>query len=199
MIASVKGSIKHLGLSNAVIEVGGVGMLINIPASLAASLVVGKSTELFTQLVVREDSLTLYGFESLAAREFFELLQSVSGIGPKVAQSALSIFDERELASAIAHEDLVTLERIPGLGKKGVARLVLELKEKVEHLAGTLSSNSGAAWRASLSSALMGLGYSQKECDAAMDKVSVELGAAAITTGLPDLLKSALQNLGRSI
>ena len=82
MIASVKGPVKHLGISSAVIEVGGVGMLVNIPASLAASLVVGRSTELFTQLVVREDSLTLYGFESMAAREFFELLQSVSGIGP---------------------------------------------------------------------------------------------------------------------
>lgn len=197
MIASVKGPVKHVGISSAVIEVGGVGMLVNIPASLAASLVVGRSTELFTQLVVREDSLTLYGFESMAAREFFELLQSVSGIGPKVAQSALSLMDDKELASAIAHEDTATLERIPGLGKKGVARLILELKEKVAHLSGGTTMQTGAAWRTSLASALTGLGYSQKECDAAMDKVSSELGSTAVNTPLSELLKSALQNLGR--
>jgi Holliday junction DNA helicase RuvA len=198
MIASVHGVVKHLGIGSAVIEVGGVGILVHIPASLAATLIVGKTTELFTQLVVREDSLTLYGFETLAAREFFELLQSVSGIGPKVAQSALSIFDEREIASAIANEDNATLEKIPGLGKKGVARLILELKEKVGHLPLSQRAQSAQAWRLSLTSALIGLGYSQKESDAAIDKVSGELGSSAASTPLSELLKFALQNLGRN-
>ena len=134
MIASVSGVVKAITLNSAVIEVGGVGILISLPARFAASLAVGKHVDIFTTLVVREDSLTLFGFERSAAREFFELLQTVSGIGPKVAQSALSIYEPEELAGAIASENSALLERIPGLGKKGAQRAVLELKEKVANL-----------------------------------------------------------------
>ena len=198
MIASVSGSVKHISLTTVVIEVGGVGMLVHVPASLAASLVVGRQAELSTTLVVREDALTLYGFESPSARDFFELLQTVSGIGPKVAQSALSMMDENELASAIAHEDNATLEKIPGLGKKGVQRLLLELKDKVKTYSSESMKRSAAPWRISITEALINLGYSQKESESAIDALAADLGTQIAQQPIADILKLALQNLGRA-
>ncbi|CAB4617906.1 unannotated protein [freshwater metagenome] len=172
-------------------------MLVHVPSSLAATLVLGKNAELATTLVVREDALTLYGFESSHARDFFELLQTVSGIGPKVAQSALSMMNEVELSTAIASGDNLALERIPGLGKKGVQRLILELKEKV---GSTSHSHAPAAqlWRASITEALINLGYSQRESDKAIDVVASEFGAQVSAQPVAELLKLALQQLGRS-
>ena len=119
MIASLSGVVKSTSLNSAVVEVGGVGLLVQVSPRVAASLTVGLSTHLHTTLLVREDSLTLYGFENSSDRELFELLQTVTGIGPKVAQSSLSVFDAPEIVSAIINEKATVLERIPGLGKKG--------------------------------------------------------------------------------
>ncbi|CAB4955253.1 unannotated protein [freshwater metagenome] len=200
MIASISGTVKQISLTSVVIEVGstgGIGMLVHVPSSLAATLVLGKNAELATTLVVREDALTLYGFESSHARDFFELLQTVSGIGPKVAQSALSMMNEVELSTAIASGDNLALERIPGLGKKGVQRLILELKDKV---GSTSQSHAPAAqlWRASITEALINLGYSQRESDKAIDVVASEFGAQVSAQPVAELLKLALQQLGRS-
>ena len=128
MIASISGIVKSSGSTSAVIEVGGVGILVQVTAKTAANLKPGKSADLYTSLVVREDSLTLYGFDSNSVREMFETLQTVSGIGPKVSQSALSIYDPSEIANAINNADASLLERIPGLGKKGAQRAIIELK-----------------------------------------------------------------------
>jgi Holliday junction DNA helicase RuvA len=118
VIASLSGIVKSSGTTSAVIEVGGVGILVHLTAKTAGNLKPGKPGEVYTSLVVREDSLTLYGFDTYAAREMFETLQSVSGIGPKVSQSALSIYEPSEIANAINGGEASVLERIPGLGKK---------------------------------------------------------------------------------
>ncbi len=200
MIASISGVISALGLSSAVIEVGGVGIQVQLPARTAMELRLGNVAHLHTSLIVREDSLTLYGFESAAARDFFELLQTVSGIGPKVAQSALSVLGERELVSAISTGNASILEKIPGLGKKGSARVVLELKEKVgalpQHRGETTNSSS---WRESLTSALMNLGYTARDAESAASSVAEEIGAAISEKPIAEILKIALQSRGRSI
>ena len=199
MIASVSGVVKAATLNSAVIEVGGVGIQVALPARFAASLVVGTHAEIFTTLVVREDSLTLFGFERSNSRDFFDLLQTVSGIGPKVAQSALSIYEPEELVSAIASENTAALERIPGLGKKGAQRTVLELKDKVSDLARTQSSDKGAKshWRTQLQSALIGLGFTARDAEATIDAVASDLGKKVDETDISELLKLALQNRGR--
>ena len=182
------------------IEVGGIGYGVSLPARLAVSLVVGSSVDLHTVLVVREDSLTLFGFETASARDFFELLQTVSGIGPKVALSALSIYEVEEIASAIISENAAALERIPGLGKKGASRAILELTEKVSNL--QLSANAKASvksqWRIQLNGALIGLGYTARDADSIIEGVAQEFGSKADSTDISLLLRSALAGKGRS-
>jgi Holliday junction DNA helicase RuvA len=199
MIASVSGVVKATTLNSAVIEVGGVGIQVALPARFAASLIIGTHAEIFTTLVVREDSLTLFGFDRANSRDFFDLLQTVSGIGPKVAQSALSIYEPEELASAIASENSAALERIPGLGKKGAQRTVLELKDKVSDLARTQSSGLSAHshWRTQLQSALIGLGFTARDAESTIDVVASDLGAKVDQTDISQLLKLALQTRGR--
>jgi len=188
MIASVSGVVKAVRSGSVVVEVGGVGLLINVPARIAAGLVTGTSTSLHTVLVVREDALTLYGFESVLAREIFELLQTVTGIGPKVAQSALNVYDSEEILSAIKNEQSELLERIPGLGKKGAQRLVLELKDKLDVYAVSEISDSGA-WRDQLNSALVGLGFSARESQERIEQ---------LTTQFKDLSKEPISELLRA-
>ena len=199
MIASVSGVVKATTLNSAVIEVGGVGIQLSLPARFAASLVIGTHAEIFTTLVVREDSLTLFGFDRANSRDFFDLLQTVSGIGPKVAQSALSIYEPEELASAIASENSAALERIPGLGKKGAQRTVLELKDKVNDLARTQTPGASAHshWRTQLQSALIGLGFTARDAESTIDVVASDLGAKVDQTDISQLLKLALQSRGR--
>lgn len=162
MISSLTGKVKHLSTSNLVVDISGVGISVNVPARVAAQSNLGSAIELHTYLVVREDALTLYGFLDLIDRNFFELLLSVTGIGPKVAQAILSLNDAAGVAQAISTGDLKTLESIPGLGKKGAQRLVLELKDKVSLY---LQHESKSANQISnqVEVALQGLGYSVKE------------------------------------
>ena len=188
MIASVSGVVKAVRSGSVVVEVGGVGLLINVPARIAAGLVAGTSSSLHTVLVVREDALTLYGFESVLAREIFELLQTVTGIGPKVAQSALNVYESEEILSAIKNEQSELLERIPGLGKKGAQRLVLELKDKLDVYAVSEISDSGA-WRDQLNSALVGLGFSARESQERIEQ---------LTTQFKDLSKEPISELLRA-
>lgn len=198
MIASLSGVVKSTSLNSAVVEVGGVGLLVQVSPRVAASLTVGLSTHLHTTLLVREDSLTLYGFENSSDRELFELLQTVTGIGPKVAQSSLSVFDAPEIVSAIINEKATVLERIPGLGKKGAQRLILELKEKVKNFSSTHSKElSSASWREQLFEALIGLGFTSKDTDEAMDLVAAHFGSELASTDVSALLKFALQTRGR--
>jgi holliday junction DNA helicase RuvA len=166
MISSLSGKVASTTLNNnvntVVLEIGGIGISINVPNRVIESIKIGDQIQLQTYLVVREDALTLYGFTEMADRSLFELLLTVTGVGPKVAQSILGINPASVVAAAIKNNDLKVLEAIPGLGKKGAQRLVLELKDK-------LASYSNAPASANLSikdqveSALQGLGYTVKE------------------------------------
>jgi len=191
MIASLTGVVKSVTAQSAVIEVGGVGILVQLTSRYGASLVVGRTASLHTTLLVREDSLTLFGFESIEERALFELLQTVTGIGPKVAQSALSIYESQEIQRAIAQENSGLLEKIPGLGKKGAARLVLELKDKVSATTGSLPSIK-SEWRDQLLEALTGLGFTSRESGDAVESVNEQYPDAS-DRSLETLLKFALQ------
>ncbi|MEJ0014894.1 MAG: Holliday junction branch migration protein RuvA [Actinomycetota bacterium] len=190
MIASLSGTIKAIRSQSIIVEVGGVGMLVNVSPRVSAAHAVGTSISLHTVLVVREDALTLYGFETAPARDLFELLQTVTGIGPKVAQSALTVYDTAELANAIKSENDAALERIPGLGKKGAQRLVLELKDKVEGFDQSVALQSGG-WRDQLTSALLGLGFTARETQERIDHVATQFADRA-DQPIAELLRVAL-------
>ena len=198
MIATLAGTVKATTSNSAVIDVGGIGILVQISPRLSAALNVGASAHLHTLLIVREDSLTLFGFERQQDRELFEILLSVTGIGPKVAQSALSVYDAAEIVSAIMNEKPAVLERIPGLGKKGAQRLILELKEKVKNLNVSANGSSRAAgWRDQVSDALIGLGFTARDTEEALDIVAEHFGSEVAETDISMLLKFALQTRGR--
>ncbi len=165
-------------------------MLVHVSPRLSANQTVGRSVSLHTVLVVREDALTLYGFETPDARDLFEILQTVTGIGPRVAQSALTVYDVPELVSAIKSENSSILEKIPGLGKKGAQRLVLELKEKLGAFVSAQSPVVGA-WREQLNSALVGLGYSLRQSEERIEMVAAQFGSAS-EIPIAELLRAAL-------
>ena len=196
MISTLSGTIRSLSQDKLVIEVGGVGLsvLINPPTSLALTL--GAQTTLYTSLVVREDSLTLFGFLSEEVRNLFELVQTVSGVGPKVALSIMGALTPEDLARAISQEDTLAIERVPGIGKKGAQRMILELKGKLSDLSsGATYKGHQPPWREQLLSALVSLGFSPKESDSAISYVVNDLQGNAqdpATMQLSELLKLAL-------
>ena len=197
MISSLYGPIRHLRQDHAVIDVGGVGLSVTITPATSMRLSVGNDAQFFTSLVVREDSLTLFGFLDETSRSLFELVQTVSGIGPRVAMSILGVLSPEDLASAVAQENIAAIERVPGIGRKGAQRLILELKGKLDNISPSHSMpRHQPLWREQLSSALMGLGFSAKEADGAIGNVVTELRSededpASIDMG--ELLKRALQ------
>jgi Holliday junction DNA helicase RuvA len=192
MISSLTGTLKSLRSGSLVVEVGGVGLLVNVPARLSSGFTVGTIISLQTVLVVREDALTLYGFETHADREIFELLQTVTGIGPKVAQSALNIYETPELVSAIKNEQAEILEKIPGLGKKGAQRVVLELREKVDNFEAGESVLLGS-WRDQLTSALIGLGFTARDTQDRIEQLSGQFKDVA-NEPIGELLRAALSS-----
>jgi Holliday junction DNA helicase RuvA len=162
MINSLTGKVKGISSNSVVIEVGGVGILVNVPLRVIETLSIGSLVDLHTHLIVREDALTLYGFSELADRNLFELLLTVTGVGPKVAQSILGVNPAAAVADMIKGNNLKSLEAIPGLGKKGAQRLVLELKDKLANY--SIAGVSGASQlKDQVESALQGLGYTPKE------------------------------------
>ena len=193
MIAMLTGQVRALTLNSAIVDVNGVGMLVQISPRLGSSLTTGTTTTLFTTLIVREDSMNLFGFENSLDRDLFELLQTVSGIGPKVAQSALSVFDAPELISAISTEQTRALEKIPGLGKKGAGRIVLELKEKVGEYSASAAPLTHS-WREQIELALSGLGFSPREVESALIATTEILGSQITEMSSGDILKVALKS-----
>lgn len=200
MIASLYGRIRSLQSDRAIIDVGGVGLAVFITPATSARLSVGNDAQLFTSLVVREDSLTLFGFFDEASRLAFDLVQTVSGIGPKVAMSILANLSPEDLGYAIAQENIAAIERVPGIGRKGAQRLILELKGKITHVAEGMPIGHLPLWREQLSSALISLGFSAKEADTSVGQLLVSMQAekedpAAFELG--ELLKRALQKGSR--
>jgi Holliday junction DNA helicase RuvA len=196
MIATLSGTVKSLSPDRAIIEVGGVGMNVLINAHTSNSLTVGAHANLFTSLVVREDSLTLFGFSDEPSRVLFELVQTVSGIGPKVALSILGVLTPSELAHAVNTENISAIEKVPGIGKKGAQRLILELKSKISDFGqGSYTRSHQPVWREQLTSALISLGFSAKDSDDAINSVLSDIPQEEIAQmELGELLKLALQN-----
>ena len=137
MISLINGVVRSLSTDRAVVEVGGVGLSVSITSQTGTQLNIGAPVQLFTSLVVREDSLTLFGFLDEESRSAFELVQTVSGIGPKVALAILGAHTPQSLAVAIAQEDIKAIEKVPGIGRKGAQRLILELKGKISDFGST--------------------------------------------------------------
>ncbi len=209
MISSVRGEVLAIHLDHAVIEVGGVGLAVRTTPSTLAELRRGEQARLFTTLVVREDSLTLFGFTSAAGKELFELVQSVSGVGPKIALALLAVLDPDALRRALSGGDTATLCRAPGIGKKSAERLVLELKDKVGAAGPSNAAASGSpaaangsagstAWRPQVTDALVGLGFTVKQADDAVAAVASAEDAAVVDGDVGVLLRRSLALLGRN-
>ena len=198
MISTINGTVRSISSDRLIVEVGGVGLSISVNAATSAGVTMGSQVQLFTSLVVREDSLTLFGFLSDEARSLFELVQTVSGIGPKVALSILGALTPEDLSRAIATQDVASIERVPGIGRKGAQRMILELQGKLNDLSsGATYSGHVAQWRENLTGALVSLGFSPKDSDSAISAVLAELAANGqdpSTMALGDLLKAALAN-----
>jgi holliday junction DNA helicase RuvA len=194
VIASVAGTVAAVGIAGAVVEVGGVGLSVQCTPGTLARLRVGQSARLATSLVVREDSLTLYGFVDDDERSIFELLQTASGVGPRLAQAVLSVLPPTEVRRAVATADVPALTRVPGIGKKGAERLVLELRDRIGAVesAAPAEVTATAPWRDQVGQALVGLGWSPREADDAVTAVAPD-----VTTDpdVPALLRAALRVL----
>ena len=200
MISSVRGQVLSVELDHAVVEVGGgVGLAVHaVPATLA-TLRRGEQARLATSLVVREDSLTLYGFVDAAARELFVLLQTVSGVGPRLALAMLAVLEPDTLRTALAQGDLAVLTRVPGIGRKGAERLVVELRDRVGVLAPAASGSAtqgGSAMRTQVTEALVGLGFAARQAELAVDAVLAEADPEPADTS--EVLRSVLTRLGRN-
>jgi len=202
MIAYVRGSVASVSAGTAVVDVGGVGLELQCSPATLAELRVGHAATLAASLVVREDSLTLFGFADDDERSVFEVLQTVTGVGPRLAQSLLAVHRPDALRRAVATEDLTALTQVPGVGRKGAQRLVLELKDRLGAPSGhgaddviTLPGAAGPAWQGQVHAALVGLGWSTREADLAVDAVAPEVDPDA---DVATVLRLALRSLDRA-
>jgi holliday junction DNA helicase RuvA len=198
MIASVRGTVEHIGLDSAVLDVGGLGYRVHATPGTLATLRHGASATLPTSMVVREDSMTLFGFADADERDVFETLQTVSGVGPRLALAMLAVHTPDGLRAAVAAEDHKTLTRVPGIGEKGAKRIVLELGDRLGSATGAVAPAATAtpgtsAARSDVVAALVGLGWAQRQAEAATDEVLEGADPPAETGGV---LRAALQLLG---
>jgi holliday junction DNA helicase RuvA len=194
VIAAVRGEVLEIGLDHAVVEVGGVGLAVHATPATLARLRRGDQARLATSLVVREDSLTLFGFADAEERDLFTLLQTVSGVGPRLALATLAVLSPDALRAGLADGDVATLTRVPGIGRKGAERLVLELRDKVVAPDRTPVAPAVGGPRTEVVEALLGLGFAAKPAEQAVDAVLAEQSAADAAT----LLRAALTRVGRS-
>lgn len=199
MIASVRGEVLEIGLDHAVIEAAGVGYRLNTTPGTLATLRRGEESRLLTSMIVREDSMTLYGFADTETRDLFGLLQTVSGVGPRLAMAVLAVLEPEALRKALAEGNITALTRVPGIGKRGAERMIVELRDKVESVptaAGLPGTPSGAsaAVRDQVVEALTGLGFRPDQAEKATDTVVAADPEAATAT----VLRSALALLGKT-
>ncbi|WP_395691562.1 Holliday junction branch migration protein RuvA [Nocardioides sp.] len=199
MIAFVRGRVAAVTLSSAVVEVGGVGLEVMCTPGTLATLRTGREATLPTSMVVREDSLTLFGFADEDEKQTFELLQTASGVGPKLAQAMLAVLPPDDLRRTIAADDVKTLTRVPGIGQKGAQRIILELKDRVGAPVGgrTPAPAAVAPWRDQVHQGLVGLGWPARDADRAVEAVADQ----AVGVEQPDvaaLLRAALRTLSKA-
>ena len=199
MIASVRGRVAAVSPDGAVIEVGGVGIAVMCAPGTLAGLRTGAEARLATSLVVREDSLTLYGFADDEEKQLFELLQTASGVGPRLAQAVLAVHSPETVRRAIATGDTATLTRVPGIGKKGAERLVLELRDRIGPVAVGTDESAGVlvgAWQEQVRQGLVGLGWTASQAEQAVAAVAETVDGS--TPPVPVLLKQAIRLLGKT-
>jgi holliday junction DNA helicase RuvA len=195
MIASIRGEVLDVALDHVVIEAAGVGYKLMATPSTLATLRRGSEARLITAMIVREDSQTLYGFPDSDARDLFLTLLGVSGVGPKIALATLAVYDAPALRQALADGDVTALTRVPGIGKRGAERLVLELRDKIGPVGTGVSATSvnGHAVRGPVVEALVGLGFAAKQAEEAIDKVMANEPEASTASAL----RAALSMLGK--
>jgi Holliday junction DNA helicase RuvA len=197
MIASIRGEVLDVALDHVVIEACGVGYRVNATPSTLATLRRGSEARLVTAMIVREDSMTLYGFADSDTRDLFQTLLSVSGVGPRLAMATLAVHEAPALRQALADGDVTALTRVPGIGKRSAERMVLELRDKVGPARPSTSgapATNGHAVRGPVVEALVGLGFAVKQAEEATDRVlSGENGEATTSSAL----RAALSLLGR--
>ena len=192
MISRVLGTVAQVGVDDVVVVYGGLGFKVFIVPPLASELHKGDEVELYTHLIVREDALTLYGFKTEEERKVFEILMSVTGIGPRIGLAALSVFSPNDLRRAVADQDTATLSRIPGVGKKVASRILVELGDKLGLPAQLpeASAPSAGVVEAEVKAALIGLGWNETKAESVLS----ELGGNGLNAS--DLLRAALMKLG---
>jgi Holliday junction DNA helicase RuvA len=204
VIAFVRGTVASLGLTSAVLEVGGVGLELQCTPNTLADLRRGTEATLPTSMVVREDSLTLFGFADDDEKQMFELVQTASGVGPKLAQAMLAVHSPETIRRAVASDDVKTLTAVPGIGQKGAQRIILELRDRIGAPGTAAERPAGVApvdaWQGQVHAGLVGLGWSGKEADKAVAEVAPEADRTA-PGGAADvarLLRLALQTLSKA-
>jgi Holliday junction DNA helicase RuvA len=206
VIAHLHGTVAAVAPDGAVIDVGGVGMRVQCTPGTLATLTLGEPAQVATSLVVREDSLTLYGFSSDDERNVFELLQTASGVGPRLALAMLAVHSPDALRRAVSTEDLGALTMVPGIGKKGAERIVLELRDRLgppgeSALSGLPGARPqrGPQWRDQVQSGLVNLGWPARDADQAI--AALEEEGTIVANGEPVdvalVLRAALRKLSR--
>ena len=202
MIAFVRGTVAGLTLSSAVLEVGGVGLELNCTPGTLARLRTGAEATLPTSMIVREESLTLFGFIDEDEKSVFEMLLTASGVGPKLAQAMLAVHSPDGLRRAVTTEDVKALTTVPGIGQKGAQRIILELKDRIGAPVGSAPARTAPAaaaepWREQVHAGLVGLGWSAKEAEKAVEAVAPEAGSAP-APDVAALLRAALRTLSNA-
>jgi holliday junction DNA helicase RuvA len=199
MIASVRGVVAAVAPDSAVIEVGGVGLQLQCAPGTLAGLRTGTEARLAASLVVREDSLTLYGFADDDEKHLFELLQTASGVGPRLAQAVLAVHQPDAVRRAISGGDIAALTRVPGIGKKGAERLVLELRDRIGPVLTTPGVSGGVLageWQDQVRQGVLALGWTASQADQAV--AAVAEGINGEVPPVPVLLRQAIRLLGRA-
>jgi holliday junction DNA helicase RuvA len=198
MIAFVRGEVAAVTLTSAVLEVGGVGLELMCTPNTLAALRTGQTATLPTSMVVREDSLTLFGFADEDEKQVFELVQTASGVGPKLAQAMLAVLTPEAVRRSVAGDDVRTLTTVPGIGQKGAQRIILELKDRIGLPAATAGNGVVAPsdpWREQVRQGLVGLGWSAKDADRAIEAIADQAGDQPDVAAL---LRAALRTLSRT-
>ena len=202
MIAHLDGTVSALAPDGAVIDVGGVGLLVQCTPGTLAGLRLGTRAKVATSLTVREDALTLYGFATEDERNVFELLQTASGVGPRLALAMLAVHEPDALRLAVASEDLTALTRVPGIGKKGAQRIVLELRDRLGAageasgtMPGPASAVAASPWRDQVRAGLVNLGWAARDAEQAITAVEPELAAGDEPVDVATALRAALRRL----
>ena len=201
MISFLRGTVAHVGLSSAVIDLNGAGMNVNATPQTLSRLRTGEEGKLFTSLIVREDSLTLFGFSSDDEREVFDILLSVSGVGPRLALAVLAVHDPEAVRVAAHSGDGKAFTKVPGIGPKVAGRIVLELAGKLVpqgNPAGTTPlATAGSPWKAQVVAAMTSLGWSEKDATSSIDKALADSPEIAENGNVAEILRTTLRWLGQ--